>query len=101
MPKNVRIYKGLQLPLRSVLGRFGSSYPLFTLVRGRGILRTSPFGDSAKFAYTEFYEVQLRVQSVVVSEGLCRPPAASPLLRRSRAPSAGTPPTISYHRARR
>src|SRR5215212_10725484 len=60
MLKNVRIYKGLQLPLRSVLGRFGSSYPLFTLVRGRGILRTSPFGDSRKldFPFTEFYEVR-------------------------------------------
>src|SRR5215208_3538202 len=46
MLKNVRIYKGLQLPLRSVLGRFGSSYPLFTLVRGRGILRSSPSDDA-------------------------------------------------------
>jgi hypothetical protein len=49
MLKNVRIYKGLQLPLRSVLGRFGSSYPLFTLVRGRGILRSSSNRISAKF----------------------------------------------------
>src|SRR5215203_6172914 len=45
MLKNVRIYKELQLPLRSVLGRFGSSYPLFTRVRGRGILR-SPCPES-------------------------------------------------------
>jgi hypothetical protein len=28
--------------------------PLFTEVRGIRILRTSPFGHSAKFAYTEF-----------------------------------------------
>jgi hypothetical protein len=28
--------------------------PLFTQVRGIGILRTSPFGYPAKFAYTEF-----------------------------------------------
>jgi hypothetical protein len=28
--------------------------PLFTEVRGIGILRTSPFGDSQKFALTEF-----------------------------------------------
>jgi hypothetical protein len=27
---------------------------LFTGVRGIGFLRTSPFGDSEKFAYTEF-----------------------------------------------
>src|SRR5215203_586381 len=39
--KCASIYKGLQLPLRSVLGTFGSSYPLFTQVRGRGILRSS------------------------------------------------------------
>jgi hypothetical protein len=32
--------------------------PLFTGVRGIGILRTSPFGDSAKFVYTEFSEVR-------------------------------------------
>src|ERR671912_1415782 len=32
--------------------------PLFTGVRGIGFLRTSPFGDSRKFAYTEFYEVR-------------------------------------------
>src|SRR5215211_8919228 len=31
---------------------------LFTGVRGIGILRTSPFGDSRKFALTEFYEVR-------------------------------------------
>src|ERR671910_1033842 len=31
---------------------------LFTEVRGIGILRTSPFGDSAKFAFTEFSEVR-------------------------------------------
>src|ERR671912_1624458 len=30
---------------------------LFTGVRGIGILRTSPFGDSRKFAITEFSEV--------------------------------------------
>ena len=30
---------------------------LFTGVRGRGILRTSPFGDSRNFAITEFSEV--------------------------------------------
>src|SRR5215208_4155868 len=30
------------------------------------------------FVMTEFSEVQLRVRSVVVSEGLCRPPARSP-----------------------
>jgi hypothetical protein len=30
---------------------------LFTEVRGIRILRTSPFGDSAKFVLTEFYEV--------------------------------------------
>jgi hypothetical protein len=28
--------------------------PLFTEVRGIGILRTSPFGDSRKFALKEF-----------------------------------------------
>jgi hypothetical protein len=32
----------------------------FTGVRGIRILRTSPFGVSAKFAYTEFYEVALK-----------------------------------------
>src|SRR5918993_1868756 len=32
---------------------------LFTGVRGIGILGTSPFGDSAKFAFTEFYEVRV------------------------------------------
>jgi hypothetical protein len=30
---------------------------LSTGVHGRRILRTSPFGHSAKFAYTAFYEV--------------------------------------------
>jgi hypothetical protein len=33
-------------------------FPLFTEVRGIGILRTSPFGDSAKFVVTEFSEVR-------------------------------------------
>jgi hypothetical protein len=28
-------------------------------VRGIGILRTSPFGDSAKFAFAEFSEVRV------------------------------------------
>ena len=32
---------------------------LFTGVRGSRILRTSPFGCSAKFTYTEFSEVRL------------------------------------------
>jgi hypothetical protein len=32
--------------------------PLFIEVRGIGFVRTSPFGDSAKFAYTEFSEVR-------------------------------------------
>jgi hypothetical protein len=49
----VLIYKGLQLPLRSVLGRFGSSCPLFTGVRRIEILRTSPFGDSRKLTKDE------------------------------------------------
>jgi hypothetical protein len=31
---------------------------IFTEVRGIGILRTSPFGHSANFAYTEFSEVR-------------------------------------------
>jgi len=30
---------------------------LFTGVRGIEILRTSPFGHSQKFAFTDFYEV--------------------------------------------
>jgi hypothetical protein len=30
---------------------------LFTGVRGKRILRTSPFGDSRKFAFIEFSEV--------------------------------------------
>src|SRR5215203_4665417 len=56
----MRIYKGLQLPLRSVLGRFGSSYPLFTGVRGKRILGTSPFGHSRKldFHFTEVSQVR-------------------------------------------
>src|SRR5215213_8431654 len=33
--------------------------PLFTEVRGIRILRTSPFGDSPKFAHMEFSEVRL------------------------------------------
>jgi hypothetical protein len=33
--------------------------PLFTQVRGIGFLRTSPFGDSQKFACTEFSEVRI------------------------------------------
>jgi hypothetical protein len=33
-----------------------SSFPLFTEVRGIGILRTSPFGDSPTFAFSEFSE---------------------------------------------
>src|SRR5215208_4128188 len=36
-----------------------SFLPLFTRVRGRGILRTSPFGHSRKFALKEFYEVRI------------------------------------------
>src|SRR5215213_2215272 len=38
-------------------GPLSPTSPLFTGVRGRGILRTSPFGDSAKFAFKEFSEV--------------------------------------------
>jgi hypothetical protein len=37
------------------------TFPHLTLmheVPGSRILRTSPFGDSAKFAFTEFYEVR-------------------------------------------
>jgi hypothetical protein len=34
---------------------------LFSGVRGIGILRTSPFGHSAKFAYTAFSEVRKKV----------------------------------------
>src|ERR687891_79729 len=58
MLKNVRIYKRLQLPLRSVLRRFGSSYPLCTRLRGRRILRTwtSDLRSSTKFARMEFSE---------------------------------------------
>jgi hypothetical protein len=39
-------------------GPFLSFAPLSTGVRGRRILRTSPFGDSAKFVVTEFSEVR-------------------------------------------
>jgi hypothetical protein len=41
--------------------------PLFTGVRGIGILRTSPFGDSRKldFHFTEFSEV--RIQTILGS----------------------------------
>ena len=28
-------------------------------MRGRGILRTSPYRDSANFAFTEFYEIRV------------------------------------------
>jgi hypothetical protein len=35
-----------------------SLMPLCTQVRGIEILRSSPFGDSANFALTEFYEVR-------------------------------------------
>src|SRR5215218_10274160 len=40
--------------------------PLFTGVRGIGILRTSPFGDSPKldFRFTEFSEVQSRISCI-------------------------------------
>src|SRR5215203_5326488 len=48
MLKNVRIYKRLQLPLRSVLRRFGSYYPLFSGVRGRGVLGSSLSSGAAR-----------------------------------------------------
>ena len=34
--------------------------PLFTRVRGIGILRTSPLVRSRNFRFTEFYEVRVR-----------------------------------------
>jgi hypothetical protein len=49
-------------------------FRLFTEVLRIGILRTSPFGDSAKFAYTEFSEVR---RSGVL--GNTWPPSASRL----------------------
>jgi hypothetical protein len=36
----------------------GVEWALFTRLRGIEILRTSPFGDSANFALTEFSEVR-------------------------------------------
>jgi hypothetical protein len=43
---------------------------LFTEVRGIRILRTSPFGDSANFALTEFYEVRMSRSSAYERPGL-------------------------------
>src|SRR5829696_782498 len=89
MLKNVRIYKGLQLPLRSVLGRFGSSYPLFTLVRGRGILRSSSNRISAKFriapvvcnrsSYVEYGGAEPDVhKTLIIPAVLMAPPRVGP-----------------------
>ena len=46
-----------------------SLLPLFTVVRGIGILGTSPFGDSPKFAEDEFSEVP--IPAVCVAPSLC------------------------------
>ena len=43
------------------MARRQTSNPLFTEVRGIGILRTSPFGHSANFAITEFSDVRPNV----------------------------------------
>jgi hypothetical protein len=49
------------IPLLEHLALSGRGYALFTRVRGIGIARTSPFGDSRKldFHFTEFYEVRI------------------------------------------
>src|SRR5215216_6172304 len=62
-------------------------------LRRTPLWRSSHSGHSRKFSFGSW--------NVVVSEGLCRPPAPSPPLRRSRGPPRGSPLAPSPHRAQR
>src|SRR5215218_10811789 len=49
---------------------FGRCWLVFTRVRGRWTLRTSPYMHSANFAFWGFYEVELRLTRVLGSSHL-------------------------------